>query len=59
MAKSTSTPRPQQRYKGAQGALVKVEGVTCHRVTLYRDGSHSPCVQPLKRFTKELREMAQ
>ncbi|VEC02000.1 Uncharacterised protein [Cedecea lapagei] len=59
MAKPTSTPRPQQRYMDAHGALVTVESVTCNRVTFYRDGYHSPCVQQLERFTREFQEVSQ
>ncbi|EEJ6792700.1 DUF4222 domain-containing protein [Salmonella enterica subsp. enterica] len=59
MTETTSTPRPQQRFKDAHGAMVTVESVTSNRVTFCRDGYHSPCVQPLERFTKEFREVAQ
>lgn len=59
MTKATSIPRPQQRFKYAHGAMVTVESVIFNRVTFYRDGYHSPCVQPLERFTKEFREVAQ
>ncbi|WP_408609138.1 DUF4222 domain-containing protein [Cedecea lapagei] len=43
----------------AHGALVTVESVTCNRVTFYRDGYHSPCVQQLERFTREFQEVSQ
>ncbi|ECG5738442.1 DUF4222 domain-containing protein [Salmonella enterica subsp. enterica serovar Brunei] len=59
MTKTTSVPRSQQRFKDAHGAMVTVESVTSNRVTFYRDGYHSQCVQPLERFTKEFREVAQ
>ncbi|EBW7999830.1 DUF4222 domain-containing protein [Salmonella enterica subsp. enterica serovar Mgulani] len=59
MVKPINTPRPQQRYRDAHGAMVTVESVIFNRVTFYRDGFHSPCVQPLERFTKEFREVAQ
>ncbi|EAX4047836.1 DUF4222 domain-containing protein [Salmonella enterica subsp. enterica] len=59
MTKATSIPRPQQRFKDAHGTIVTVESVIFNRVTFYRDGYHSPCVQPLERFTKEFREVAQ
>ena len=36
MGKSTSTPRPQQRYKDSHGAIVTVEHVEHNRVTFYR-----------------------
>lgn len=58
MTKATSTPRPQRRYKDAHGALVTVESVTHNRVTFYRDGYQSPCVQPLERFIKEFTEVS-
>ncbi|WP_080078063.1 DUF4222 domain-containing protein, partial [Salmonella enterica] len=45
------------RYKDAHGALVAVESVTHNRVTFYRDGYQSPCVQPLERFIKEFSEV--
>ncbi|APW13310.1 DUF4222 domain-containing protein [Salmonella enterica subsp. enterica serovar Thompson] len=57
MTKSTSYPQPQKRYKDAHGALVAVESVTHNRVTFYRDGYQSPCVQPLERFIKEFSEV--
>ncbi len=53
MFKPTGTPQPQKRYKDAHGALVTVESVSHNRVTFYRDGYQSPCVQPLARFMKE------
>ncbi|AFI91631.1 DUF4222 domain-containing protein [Pectobacterium parmentieri] len=59
MTKTTSTPRPQQLYKDAHGALVTIGSITHTRVTFYRDGYRSLCVQPLERFTKEFREVAQ
>lgn len=57
MTKSTSYPQPQKRYKDAHGTLVTVESVTHNRVTFYRDGYQSPCVQPLERFIKEFSEV--
>ncbi|ELI0073786.1 DUF4222 domain-containing protein, partial [Salmonella enterica] len=56
MFKPTGTPQPQKRYKDAHGALVTVESVSHNRVTFYRDGYQSPCVQPLARFMKEFAE---
>ncbi len=53
MFKPTGTPQPQKRYKDAHGALVTVESVSHNRVTFYRDGYQSPCVQHnLKNATK-------
>ncbi|MBM6797077.1 DUF4222 domain-containing protein, partial [Escherichia coli] len=49
----------QKRYKDAHGALVTVESVSHNRVTFYRDGYQSPCVQPLARFMKEFAEVNQ
>ena len=54
MSKPTGIPQPQKRYKDAHGALVTVESVSHNRVTFYRDGYQSPCVQPLARFMKEI-----
>lgn len=59
MAKTTSAPRPRQRYKDAHGALVTVERVEFNRVTFYREGYQSPCVQPIERFMKEFAEVEQ
>ncbi|EPA7305228.1 DUF4222 domain-containing protein [Escherichia coli] len=57
MFKPTGTPQPQKRYKDAHGALVTVESVSHNRVTFYRDGYQSPCVQPPARFMKEFAEV--
>ena len=48
----------KKRYKRMPtGALVTVESVSHNRVTFYRDGYQSPCVQPLARFMKEFAEV--
>ncbi|HHE4772985.1 TPA: DUF4222 domain-containing protein [Escherichia coli] len=57
MSKPTGIPQPQKRYKDAHGALVTVESVSHNRVTFYRDGYQSPCVQLLARFMKEFAEV--
>ncbi|HGW3273748.1 DUF4222 domain-containing protein [Klebsiella pneumoniae] len=54
-----AAPQPNHRYKDAHGALVTVERVEHNRVTFYRDGYQHPCVQPIERFMKEFREVAQ
>ncbi|MCM7570003.1 DUF4222 domain-containing protein [Enterobacter roggenkampii] len=59
MGKSTSTPRPQQRYKDSHGAIVTVEHVEHNRVTFYRSGYQFPCAQPVERFIKEFSEVKQ
>ncbi|EIT7545756.1 TPA: DUF4222 domain-containing protein [Citrobacter braakii] len=59
MAKPTSTPRPQQRYKDSHGAIVTVDRVEFNRVTFYRDGYQFPCAQPVERFIKEFSEVKQ
>lgn len=59
MGKSTSTPRPQQRYKDSHGAIVTVEHVEHNRVTFYRSGYQFPCTQPVERFIKEFSEVKQ
>ncbi len=55
----SKNPQTGSRYKDAHGALITVERVVHNRVTFYRDGYQSPCVQPLERFVKEFQEVAQ
>jgi len=52
-------PQPGRQYKDTHGALITVKSVDHNRVTFYRDGYQSPCVQPLDRFVKEFSEVAQ
>lgn len=43
------------RGKDAHGALITVESVDHNRVTFYREGYLSPCIQPDSRFIKEFK----
>ena len=50
-------PMPGSRYKDSHGAVVTVQRVEHNRVTFYREGYQSPCVQPLERFVNEVVEV--
>ena len=50
-------PMPGSRYKDSHGAVVAVQRVEHNRVTFYREGYQSPCVQPLERFVNEFVEV--
>lgn len=54
----TTKPQPGHRYKDSHGSAVTVESVSNNRVTFYREGYKSPCIQPLERFVKEFVEVA-
>lgn len=57
MTKPASTPSPNARYQDASGDRVTVHCVRFNRVTFYRDGYSSPCVQPVERFMREFVEV--
>ena len=59
MTKPTISPNPDRTYRDAHGQVVSVVTVEHNRVTFYRQGYQSPCVQPVERFLKEFTEVAQ
>jgi hypothetical protein len=54
----TKTPS-REAVSDSHVGQVTVERVEHNRVTFYRDGYQHPCVQPIERFMKEFREVAQ
>ncbi|WP_313382496.1 DUF4222 domain-containing protein [Pantoea sp.] len=57
MTKTPVQPQPEHRYQDASGDRVTVYCVRFNRVTFYRDGYSSPCVQPVGRFMREFVEV--
>ncbi|ATI86716.1 DUF4222 domain-containing protein [Salmonella enterica] len=47
--------RPGDKWKDKRGCLVTVESYRFNRVTFYRDGYASPCVQSDLRFLREFK----
>ncbi|EAT4435230.1 DUF4222 domain-containing protein [Salmonella enterica] len=49
--------RPGDKWKDKRGCLVTVESYRFNRVTFYRDGYASPCVQSDLRFLREFKRV--